>query len=254
MSSPTTHPANRTRVLLAGWVVFFIYPHRPYKKPFGRGAQRATMTDMNTKNIKTSYLVGIIAVAVIALLVLGRFTSRPIPPPQNIDPKALAGIQAGTTPWKAETDHLLSRLRAIGLPALSQEGNALHIHQHLDLFIHRDHLSVPANIGVNEAARFISPVHTHDTSGVLHVESPTVQNFTLGQFFDIWGVRFDKECIGGYCTDATNTLNVFVNGASFTADPRSLVLASHQEIVVAYGSAEELPSPVPSSHSFAPGT
>lgn len=205
------------------------------------------------KNVKTSYLVGIIAIAVIALFGIGKWTSRPIPPPQNVDPKALPGIQTGGAPWQPEIDHLSNRLRAIGLPALSQEGAVLHIHQHLDMFIHREQLPVPASIGINQAARFISPVHTHDRSGVIHVESPVTQEFTLGQFFDVWGVRFDKECLGGYCTDAKNTLKVFVNGTLRAEDPRLLVLAPHQEIVVAYGTEEEIPTPLPSSYSFDPG-
>jgi len=205
------------------------------------------------KNVKTRYLIGIIAVAVVALLAIGRFTSRPIPPPQNVDPKALAGIQNGTAPWQPEIEHLIDRLRAIGLPALSQEGTVLHIHQHLDMFIHREHISIPASIGINEGARFISALHTHDTSAVVHVESPVAQDFTLGQFFDIWGVRFDKECLGGYCNDGANMLKVFINGAAFAGDPRSLVLAPHQEIVVTYGTEEELPTPLPASYSFDPG-
>jgi hypothetical protein len=44
-----------------------------------------------------------------------------------------------------------------------------------------------------------SPIHTHDTSGIVHIESPTVRPFTLGQFFDVWGVRFTSDCIGGDC-------------------------------------------------------
>jgi hypothetical protein len=56
--------------------------------------------------------------------------------------------------------------------------------------------------------------------GIIHVESPTVGKFYLGQFFDIWGVRLTSDCIGGYCTDATNTLTVYVNGEKYAGDPR----------------------------------
>ncbi len=87
----------------------------------------------------------------------------------------------------------------------------------------------------------------------MHVESPTLQDFTLGQFFDIWGVRFTTECIGSYCANTDNALNVFVNGDEFTGDPRSLVLKAHQEIVVTYGSAKELPTSIPSTYSFEAG-
>jgi len=47
----------------------------------------------------------------------------------------LSGIQTGNAPWPVELDHRQERLSVIGLPALSEEGMVLHIHQHLDIFI-----------------------------------------------------------------------------------------------------------------------
>ena len=32
----------------------------------------------------------------------------------------------------------------------------------------------------------MSPLHTHDSSGIIHVESNRVRNYTLGDFLDIW--------------------------------------------------------------------
>ena len=168
------------------------------------------------------------------------------------NPDALPGIQTGPMPWLAEIEQLSQRLQAIGFPALSAEGNALHIHQHLDVIINGTHAVIPAGIGINDAARFISPVHTHDETGVIHVESNEIRDFTLGQFFDVWGVRFTKECVGGYCNSGKNALKVFSNGKPVTGDPRGLVLKSHQEIALIYGPANAARS-VPSSYRFGPG-
>ena len=151
------------------------------------------------------------------------------------DPSNLPGLQTGDTPWKAELTNLAARLQAIGLPALSAEGSVLHIHQHLDIFVNGQPVPVPALIGINQAAGFISPIHVHDTSGIIHVESPIQQTFTLGQFFDIWGVRLTKDCVGGYCATATSTLKVYANGTLYQGDPRVLPLTEHEEIVVVYG-------------------
>ena len=153
----------------------------------------------------------------------------------NMDPNKLPGVQSGPGPWPAEIDSLLARLNAIKLPALYEEGNALHIHQHLDILINGKPMTVPAGIGINPAASFISPLHTHDVSGVIHVESDAVRDFTLGQFFDVWGLRFSKNCVGGYCVKDRDTLRVFVNGKAVTGDPRNLSLRQHQEIAVVYG-------------------
>lgn len=38
----------------------------------------------------------------------------------------------------------------------------------------------------------MSPLHTHDTSGTIHVESNSYRTYTLGQFLDIWG-RLDTN-------------------------------------------------------------
>jgi hypothetical protein len=162
----------------------------------------------------------------------------------------LPGLQSGDPPWIAETEHLRARLKAINLPALSQEGNALHIHQHLDVFIHDQRVTVPADIGINYEERFISPLHTHDRTGVIHVESDEVRDFTLGQFFDVWGVRFTKDCIGGYCAKGNDKLRVFSNGKPATGDPRNLLLTAHQEIAIAYGPEKVA---IPSSYNFDPG-
>ena len=112
---------------------------------------------------------------------------------------------------------------------------------------------MPADIGINYTSRFISPVHTHDETGIIHVESDEVRDFTLGEFFDIWGVRFTKDCVGGYCSKGPDTLKVYSNGKPVTGDPRKLVLQSHQEIAVIYGS-EAASKSVPSSYLFPPGT
>ena len=199
--------------------------------------------------MKTTLIVGAFIVAVGLLL----FWSRLFPAPVLItDPNSLTGIQTGDAPWQPELTYLHRRLVEIGLPVLAQEGSALHIHQHIDLSINGQSVAIPADIGINQLEGFISPIHTHDPSGLIHVESNVVRDFTLGQFFDIWGVRFTASCIGGYCADAMHTLKVYANGTLVSGDPRNLVLAAHQEIMVVYGAASSTPNVI-SSYSFAPG-
>jgi hypothetical protein len=140
-------------------------------------------------------------------------------------------------------------LQVLGLPALSQEGTVLHIHQHIDIFVDGNATVVPAGIGINPN-NFISPIHTHDTSGVIHVESPTREDFTLGQFFAVWGVRFTPKRVGGYVSSASRPIRFYVGGTRVTSDPRDIVLSSHQEIAVVVGAS---PGHVPSSYAFPAG-
>ena len=94
-------------------------------------------------------------------------------------PTQLAGLQTGPAPWGANTADLAHRLQAIGVPPLSpMEGTAVHIHQHLDLYVDGHKVVVPAGIGIDPAVGY-APLHTHDPSGVIHVESPTLRTYTL---------------------------------------------------------------------------
>jgi hypothetical protein len=128
----------------------------------------------------------------------------------------------------------------------------VHIHQHLDLYVDGRGVPVPAGIGIDPAVGY-APLHTHDPSGVIHVESPTVRTYTLGQFFAVWGVRFTPSCLGGYCAGGGRQLRVYVNGRAYRGNPTNLVLEPHQELVVAFAPAAQLPSPIPSRYQFPPG-
>ncbi|MDB5244692.1 MAG: hypothetical protein JWN18_562 [Parcubacteria group bacterium] len=181
-------------------------------------------------------------------------SSTPVTTPVTVtDPTTLPGIQTGTAPWGPEIANLALRLRADGLPELTMEGQVLHIHQHLNLFIKGQSVTVPSHIGINEAAGWLSSIHTHDTRGVIHVESPYMATFTLGELFDVWGVAFTASRIGGYESTATSSLKVYANGTLYTGDPRLLELAAHQVITIVYGTEGEAPKVIPSSYEFAPG-
>ena len=208
-------------------------------------------------NKKTIFLI---VIAVIILIIIGVWLFQASYPATNpplssreIDPDTLPGIQTGPVPWAVEQDHLQDRLTSIGLPALKQEGSALHTHQHLDLYIKGQSIAIPADIGIGPLERFIAPIHTHDNTKIIHVESPKIQKFTLGQFFDTWGVRLTDTCLGAYCNDSENTLQLFVNGKEVTQNFRDLALAARQEIVITFGTPQELPNPIPASYTFPAG-
>ena len=153
----------------------------------------------------------------------------------------LPGLQTGAAPWSAELGKLRERLQAIGLPAMPSEAFVVHIHQSLRITIDGKPVTVPAQIGIHQLARFISPLHTHDTTGTIHIESAKVETFNLGQFFDVWGVRFNAQCIGGYCNKGVDSLRVFSNGSPVKGNPRNLQLADRQVIEVRFGPARTGP-------------
>ena len=166
----------------------------------------------------------------------------------------LPGLMTSKVPWPANNRALLhARLNKIGLPALPAEATRVHIHAHLDIAVSGRVYPVPAGIGIDAHERFIAPLHTHDYSGIIHVESPTVRTYTLGEVFDVWGLRFSKTCIGAYCTQGKKKVWVFIDGKPFHGNPRSIVLKAHEEIVVAYGTYASIPKPIPRSFPFPKG-
>lgn len=191
-----------------------------------------------------------VSVTILALILLFGSAKDESFKPDN--PGSLVSLNTGNYPWPTETGSLKDRLNASGLPALKSEGSVLHTHQHLDIFVGGKAVPVPAEIGVNGAVGFISPVHTHDATGIIHVESPVVQAFTLGQFFNVWGVRFNDDCLGGYCSAGDRKLRVFVNGDEVKSGFAGVFLEPYQEIVVAYGLNEQTPNPIPKSFKFPP--
>jgi hypothetical protein len=139
---------------------------------------------------------------------------------------------------------------------------AFHLHAHLRVFANGQRRTIPYGIGVVPPLRltqtadgpFVADgaafywLHTHDTSGVIHVEAadPTFQP-VLGQFFDVWGVYLTKDCLGDKCAAGHSTLRAYVNGKEWTGDPTQIPLNDQLVIVLAFGSADQVPNPVPAS-------
>ena len=165
----------------------------------------------------------------------------------------LPGALKRPPPWPANAEKLQQRLRAIGLEPLTEEGQVLHIHQHLDIFVDGKPVEVPGDLGIGDG--FISDLHTHAAypPGIIHVESPTDQRFSLGQFFAVWGVPLSATCIGSLCEEGDKQLKAWVNGKAVTADPTRIVLDEHQQITLAYGTPAQEPKPVPASYDWPEG-
>ena len=65
----------------------------------------------------------------------------------------------------------------------------------------------------------------------------------LGEFFIEWNVRLDRSCVGGYCRP-TAPIAVYIDGATYTGDPRQIKLEDRREIAIVIGTP---PAAIPSS-------
>lgn len=156
-------------------------------------------------------------------------------------PAVLPGELTTQAPWDANAAQSADRADAIGLPA---EGVALHEHADVQVFVHGVQQSVPESIGISGAGA--TSLHTHTSDGLVHIESSDAgHTFTLGEFLDVWGVRLSATCLGGYCRTDADTLQVFKDGQEVTGSIRDIVLDNESVIVLTYGTADEVPDPLP---------
>jgi hypothetical protein len=130
-----------------------------------------------------------------------------------------------------------------GIQCERQEYGNFHIHAHLDIFIDGKPHAVPESIGIIDRT-CLYWMHTHDRSGIIHIEAPETRAFTLGQFFDIWkatqkGVPVIKEAP-----------KIFVSGKHVDGSLEKIEIMPLAEIVIVYGKE---PVPIPSSYDFPKG-
>ena len=79
---------------------------------------------------------------------------------------------------------------AAGVPMLDTEGGATHTHTRLKVTAAGAEMRVPAGLGIDNKTRRIGALHTHDGSGLVHVESPEAgDTYTLAQLLVLWGIE-----------------------------------------------------------------
>ena len=92
--------------------------------------------------------------------------------------------------------------REVALDCTTDMATQFHIHPHLAIFVNGQNVEVPANIGVTRIC--MNALHTHDTSGTIHVESPEKRDFALADFFAVWNKKLEDF--------GTTTPRMLVNG------------------------------------------
>jgi hypothetical protein len=163
----------------------------------------------------------------------------------------------------------MARTLQAGLKPQPKEFLTNHVHAHLDVFVDGMPVRVPSGIGIkiddpavqrgelpdgtmsyggiqlcNEPC--ISPLHTHDATGIIHTESADPKPNTLGEFFIEWGVTLDASCVATFCSPAT-AIAIYVDGAPVTGDPRAVELTDHREIAIVIGTP---PAEIPKTADF----
>jgi len=110
-------------------------------------------------------------------------------------------------------------------PTVASE--AIHWHARVEILINSQDIPIPANVGLSETRQEVQ--HTHDWDNVIHIEAvPSEENLRLGKFFEIWAVRFTKNCLFQFCNE---DMRMFVNGEeSFDFD--DYIMQDGDEILI----------------------
>lgn len=192
-------------------------------------------------------LGGVLCVAVLAACSSGakssntEATTGPVTTAPAASSTQAPVLTTAPPPWPAPTTDEAALIAQAQLPLLPGEALNEHIHAHLDVFYDGQPVTVPAYIGIVLRPVGISPLHTHDTSGIVHVESATSRPFYLGQVFTEWGVA-----AGG----TGRPVSVYVNGALVPTPVAQVEITSHAEIAVVIGAP---PAAIPRTYQFPSG-
>src|SRR6476620_1768616 len=137
-----------------------------------------------------------------------------------------------------------------GIEGSSREMLSVHIHAHLALFSKGQQIAVPYGIGILKPFQLTNGfvgignafywVHTHDATGIMHIESPDARTYTLGNFFDVWGQPLSTHNVAGLQGPVTS----FVDGKRYEGDPRAIVLAAHMQITLEVGEPVVVAPPI----------
>jgi hypothetical protein len=144
-----------------------------------------------------------------------------------------------------------------GIHCFGNEQTLFHVHTHLTIFVNGSQRQIPYGIGIvpprqvsqTSGGAFVESgtcfywLHTHANDGIIHIESPVVRTYTLGNFFDIWGQPIGPDQVG----PAKGKVTAFYNGKLYVGNPGNIPIGNHTQIQLDVGT----PLVAPQTVSFA---
>jgi hypothetical protein len=187
-------------------------------------------------------IVVVVGGALVAWLTIG----SPSGPSSHVGPEGVI-IYDVPTLAPANTTVTGTTVDGISCRKEAKETVKYHVHVHVEIYVDGKMMRLPAGIGITNpqlAEKYATGtfydvggydclywLHTHVDDGIIHVESPAKQAFTLGEFFDIWNQPLGPNQVGA----AKGSVVVFENGKKLTGDPRSTPLLAQGEIQIDVG-------------------
>jgi hypothetical protein len=131
--------------------------------------------------------------------------------------------------------------KAGNIPCDALEHTQVHYHAALQIIYLGTPLNIPSDIGRTSTCFYWLHVHA-ESPGVIHIESPKGDTFTLGNFFKVWSVSkntpelLDATHVAQFTLTGDQKLVVYVDDGKgpqlYTGDPNAIVLKSHEVITL----------------------
>jgi hypothetical protein len=132
-----------------------------------------------------------------------------------------------------------------GVQCQAHEQLLFHLHAHLAIFVNGAQRQIPAGVGIEGAKEtknaqgqpYVNDgtcfywLHTHAPDGVIHIETPVDRSFTLGDFFDEWGLPLSDDQVG----PDKGRVTAFYGGKVYEGNPRDIPLTSEAQIQLDVG-------------------
>jgi hypothetical protein len=172
--------------------------------------------------------------------VLGKL--QPPPPP---GPDGYEGVPVPDAAPLASRATMAAGQKVDGISCQSNFHTIFHWHAVLTVFAGGKQRQVPAGVGIigpqetrnSKGQPYIREgkcfywLHTHAPDGVIHIESPVQRGFTLGDFFDEWGLPLSAGQVG----PAKGHVTAFYDGKVYPGNPRGIPLADKAQIQLDVG-------------------
>lgn len=131
------------------------------------------------------------------------------------------------------------------IPCVGSEQVTYHVHAHLTIVLNGTRRYYPPEgVGISLLHLCLYWLHTHDASGIIHIEAPHRIAPTLGNFFDIWGQPLSRRHVWHFTVPPGSPMRVYVGRRLYHGDPRRIMLFFHTKVTIEIG-PRFIPPPAP---------
>jgi len=118
--------------------------------------------------------------------------------------------------------YFLTQTNSQPFPCVEGVAYVYHWHTQLNVFSGSVPYTIPANTGI--VGSCLEPVHTHDTSGLIHIETTVNRLYSVGDFYLVWHKSFGSPT------------QMIVNGTALPSPTATQTLYDQETISIYYTS------------------